>query len=187
MPNYKYTDPDRPVDPSIFRTWLEKAPSDRYRSLLAFIYIFGPRVSEATHVKFSDYYFEGTQEKTEKFCVWIPTLKNKGLDYRLLKANIKTPFLDIVVKYLTENKALEGSPWPWLVSRIQVWRVFHKIDPDCIPHKFRHNRLTKFAERGATAFEIRDFAGHTDTRPASSYIKNSGVLAHNLEERIGIE
>jgi integrase len=45
------------------------------------------------------------------------------------------------------------------------------LNPNLSPHAFRHSRLQDLADRGTTPWELRDWAGWRDTRPAETYVQ----------------
>jgi site-specific recombinase XerD len=151
------------------------------KALLVFLYLFGARVSEALKLKRENFWVEG-----KYLAVEIPLSKkrkNKGptIPTHILRVNINSPFMEILLKFL-ENKEMNEKLWSF--SRIKVWRTIKKFLSNCSPHFFRHSRLRKLAEKGATELHLMDWAGWSDTRPASEYIKLSGRFARQFADEV---
>ena len=61
-----------------------------------------------------------------------------------------------------------------------MWQKLKALNPKVSPHAFRYSRLQDLADRGATSWELRDWAGWADTRPAEAYVQRSGRTTRDL-------
>lgn len=183
MPNYTKAKPEKPISQEEIKRLIDSTDNHEIRSLIIYLWIYGVRVSEALSVTVEDFWVQDNM-----LYVKSHTLKNPNIDYRVLPAPLDTPFINILRGYLSLVKT--GKVWPR--SRQYAWQKLHDIDPEYCPHRFRHNRLQRLAdgpdkddEKGASAFEIRDFAGHSSTKPAESYVRR--VSVKKAVKRIGIK
>jgi integrase len=107
--------------------------------------------------------------------VSLPTLKRKrGIETRKIPIPLSDPLLYYLqewLKYIKPGQPIFHSyhnPDKPL-DRTAAWRIIKKASPNLWCHLLRHTRLTEMATR-MTAFELQQFAGWSDVRPAQDYI-----------------
>lgn len=107
----------------------------------------------------------------------------------LLRVSLdKTPFVDVLISFIDTMGDQDVFIWPiggtWESARRKAYGEIKKLNPKCSPHIFRHTRLTKLALKGATALDLADWAGWSDTRPAQKYLHVAGKLAEKFADLI---
>lgn len=162
---------------------IRRAQGRWLKAAIAFLYVFGCRVSEMLAIRRSHFRWDN-----EYLHVVIPILKQKKKHgpYATAKHQLRvkrdTPFVnDVLIPYA---KMFEDAKLLWPTTRQRVWRKMKKLNPKLSPHVLRHDRLMKFALAGATAFQLQDWAGWTDTRPAAAYIRKTGAFADQLSDLV---
>jgi len=152
---------------------IDRIDNIRDKALVSYLYLTGARISEVLFkVKIKDItvekndgrvfyvfylYTEKRREKTDIYRkVGIPYDKNKD-------------FIDIILGYIKRSGLVESS-YLFDINRRTAhrlcvkWMGFH-------PHFLRHTRLTHLASMyGFNALELQQFAGWTNTNPASVYV-----------------
>jgi integrase len=151
------------------------------KAMIAFLYLYGCRVSEALKLSYGSFSLEGNY-----LSVKIGVLKRHSdagpiTPSHVLKVNTKSPFMDILINYIKANARSEKL---WLQHRGHVWRKIKELNTNCSPHFFRHTRLWRLASKGASEAVLMDWAGWTDPRPAGRYIRATGRLASQFADKI---
>lgn len=180
MPNYKFKREDLTSKKEIEEI-LAKSDEPWFRALIAILYLYGCRVSEALKLKRKDIWFDG-----EFLVLSIPLLKKRKKtkvyeDRHVLKIYKNAPFIGEVLKYL-DGKDPEALLFPF--TRQWVWAKIKERKKDVSPHIFRHDRLTKLAMMGASEYVLVDWAGWADSRPAQSYVRKTGRMAAQFADKI---
>jgi len=180
MPKYKYRREDY-LSPAEVRGMIERARTLRDKALVAFLYIFGTRITEALKLRRERFWKEGNY-----LVVDVGILKRRKeagplKPRHILYARLDTPFMEYLLKHLETVREGERV---FPMSRFKAWRIIKELNPNCSPHFFRHTRLWRLARAGATEAELMEWAGWSDTRPAGRYIRATGRLARRLADRI---
>lgn len=180
MPIYKYKRKTY-LSKSEVATMIYNAHEPWLKSLIAFLYLFGARITEALRLVPEDFKFEGNN-----LFVRIGILKrhsDKGPiePAHILKISREAPFMELLSQYVLAKRPGEKV---WRQHRGHVWRKIKQLNAKCSPHFFRHSRIFHLAELGATEADLMDWAGWSDPRPAGRYIKATGRLAHKYSDRI---
>lgn len=155
------------------------------KSLIVFLYLVGPRITEAVKIKRKDIWVEDG-----RMVVRIYALKKRAklqtayaTNAHLLHISLNAPFLqEVLLPYIERITDPEARVWRY--SRQWAWVQLKKANPKISPHIFRHDRLTKLALLGADPFTIQDWAGWSDVRPASYYVHATGNLAAKFADKI---
>ncbi|MEM4204170.1 MAG: site-specific integrase [Candidatus Methanomethylicaceae archaeon] len=184
MPKYKFRR-DRLTTKEEVESMIKRAKWPWLKALVAFLYLYGCRVSEALAVKGEDVWVEGGD-----LCAKIPVLKRRerakngpyvGLTH-ILRVSVNSPFVkDVVLPYLSRVKP-DGRLFP--KSRQLVWMRLKELNERISPHVFRHDRLTKLAMKRPDPFMLKDWAGWSDIRPAEYYIEMVGYRAAEMKDKI---
>jgi len=185
VPRYKYSRRDLVIPEAEVEAMIIGASHLWLQAMIAFLYIYGCRVSEALGVQLRDCSMEGGYLR-----VRIGVLKKrvKGpfeADPHQVYARRQAPFMRYLMAYIqavSKGGSLERELWPY--SRQWVWQKIKALNPKVSPHAFRHSRLQDLADRGATPWELRDWAGWRDTRPAEAYVQRSGRTTKRLADKI---
>ena len=153
------------------------------KGAIAFLYVFGCRVSELLALRRSHFRWDN-----EYLHVSIPILKQRRTQgpysstRHELRVKRDTPFVnDILIPYVEK---FEPDKMLWPTTRQRVWRKMKKLNKNLSPHVLRHDRLMKLALKGATVPQLMDWAGWSDPRPASAYIRQTGRLASQLSDLV---
>jgi len=168
---------------------IEEATVGWLKALIALLYLYGVRISEALQLRPDDFSFENkkwfvcrvrmsTKRKTSG-----PIEPTRILRVNYRKESLKS-FIPPLLKYLADRmKRFPEKPlWTW--DRTTVWKKIKELNSSCSPQLFRHARLHRLAEKGATAAVLRDWAGWSDLRPASNYLDTSRQLAKKYADMI---
>lgn len=188
MPRYSFTRKDV-LSRAEVEDMIERAQWAWLRALIALLYIFGCRITEATRLCRKDLWLE-----EGRLVARIPVLKAKKQmgafreRTHLLRVSLNTPFVDVLLSYLNTIEDPESFIWSiggtWGAARTKAWQEIKRLNPKCSPHVFRHTRLTKLALKGASALVLADWAGWADTRPAQKYLHVGGKLAEKFADLV---
>jgi len=177
LPKYKFKR-DKLTSLEEVREMIKKAEEPWLKAIIAFLYVFGCRISEALELRVGDVHIlkEGKNLILE---VELPYLKKKDKPegpyekLHILRANInETPILTPFLKYylnIRKNAELYERVFPY--SRKTVWKKMKNLNENISPHVFRHDRLTKLAIKYADPFLLKYWAGWEDLRPAQNYVE----------------
>ena len=111
-------------------------------------------------------------------------INNPYDDTRAMTFKANTPLLDVFMAHFQKRQAFGGDYPMFDYSRIHMWRLLHQSNPNLSPHAFRHSRLQKLADRGASGYQIKAFAGHRSLDSGLAYIENSKAQTEALKELI---
>ena len=184
MPTYKFKRKDTSTIQEIEHMInLTKYPW--VKALIVFLFLYGCRITEALNLQTSDVWIEN-----EYIVAKIGVLKRRNQKSgpyenlpHLVHININAPLAKLhLLPYLISTKNTQARLFP--VSRQLAWIRIKEVNQQISPHVFRHDRLMKLAIKGASEAELMDWAGWTDSRPASSYIRATGRLAMNLADKV---
>jgi len=184
MPQYKFKRQEISTEVEI-KEMIDKTQDNWLKALLAFLYAFGCRISEALNLKRRNVWIEN-----DYLVAQIGVLKRRkekkgpyeNLPH-LIHMSIEAPFLkQTLLPYINSITDREQKLFPF--SRQLVWLRLKKLNAQISPHVFRHDRLMKLALKGATEAELMDWAGWTDPRPAGDYIRATGRLAAKLADKV---
>ena len=193
-PKYKYNRDDLTTEPEV-QGYIDRAPDAWVKGLLGFLYIYGPRISEALKIRVKDFTFT-----EDLLMAKIPTLKRRKLkksgpygvaEYRILRVEIpETPFVEVVREYIGIRRHLlrdftvreEAILFPF--HRVTAYLKLKDLSPNISPHLFRHDRLMKLALAGASGPVLMDWAGWSDLRPATYYLQKAGLLAGTFAGKV---
>ena len=153
------------------------AKSDRRdkKVLIAILFLTGARVSEALMLRKKDF-----RVREDKLLIRKPVLKRREVYNHTVPISINSPFVKSIIGYINELDDEEDKLFNF--KRTSAWIYIKKVSPDAYPHLFRHSKLTRLAEMGATEYQIQTFAGMKDSRTPSNYVKTSGKLIEPLAE-----
>jgi len=146
----------------------------RDKALIATLYLTGGRISEVLKLYREDLSFQKLEER-EYLVVKLQTLKRKkGVEERLIPIPTREPLLQYLIQWLSFVKL--GQPVFYSyhnpdkpIDRHQAWRIIKKASEKLWCHLLRHGRLSELATE-MTAFELQQFAGWSDVRPALYYV-----------------
>jgi len=186
MPEGRTVRKAEPRDLVVQDAWFEHLLScievDDWRLLTAFIWHMGCRVSEAQNLSWERVNFTSRR---------VQFVKTKSLNARQL------PMSDEVERILLQSRrAGNRQPFP---SKYTSFRNHYKekvyetcayfgLGPDIQKewniHALRHTKLTRLANAGANAIQIKEWAGHHSLSTSQGYIHSSGI---DLESLVSVE
>jgi len=150
------------------------------------MYITGARISEVLNMKTGNFYIDGLG-----LHIKISVLKRGKPFIHSLRVAMRTPLIDYLLEHIRNTTRDYGDGHPlWHFSnnkdsnRVLAWRAIKKLNPTIYPHLFRHTRLTRLAERGATAAQLMTWAGWKNIKMAATYVQRSEKLIENLADKI---
>lgn len=158
---------------------LERTPQTWLKALIVLLYYSGMRISEALNLKREDIVI--TQDE---IVIRVETLKRRRsigpyMPERIIPLPRSLPYMDILAEYL--EAASNGKLWNY--SRKTVWLYMKRVKGDISPHLFRHDRLYMLSMNPEiTPFDLRDWAGWSDLRPAENYIQISGQRTRRISK-----
>ncbi|MEM2868531.1 MAG: site-specific integrase [Candidatus Bathyarchaeia archaeon] len=179
---YKYTR-SRHLSLEELNEILEKTPQEWLKALTILLYYSGMRISEALNLKREDITLT-----PDEIIIKVETLKRRRsigpyMPERIIPLPRNLPFINILARYL-EN-ASNGKLWNY--SRKTVWLYMKRIKKDISPHLFRHDRLYMLSMNPEiTPFDLRDWAGWSDLRPAENYIQISGQRTRRISKILNV-
>lgn len=178
MPKYKTAKPEKEITLEEMNTWTNLIQDPEIKALLICLWIYGLRITEALRLRREDF-----SKIDDGLQVRAITLKRGKTIHRILWAKNDTPHIQQLISYVF---SLDQMSKVFNMHRWTAWKKFKKLDEALCPHRFRHNRATKFAIARATPYELQNWLGHTDVRMSSEYIHASGIIARDLGKRVEI-
>lgn len=192
MPKITTKRDDEVISPDEMKNIITKCDSARTRSLMAFMYLLGCRVSEALRLKKDKIWFDNEAMYAKVFVLKRNktradgTKKDSSFEHTV-KISLNAPFVDVIREYwdkvLPEQKIWIYSANP-NSNRVIAWCEMKKVSPKIWPHLFRHTRMTRLAEQGATEMQLMTWAGWSDARPAKDYVSRSSTLIEELGKKL---
>lgn len=184
MPIYKFQRSEKRIEQKETNLIILSMPTEELKAVVSLLYISGARISEILSLR-----RENIIEDIESIQINIISLKQKKKkretfyiqNERPLTFRRDTPFMNYILEYI---KGVPKSEKLFNVTRFQVWYYIKRANMFCSPHCFRHSRLQRLADLGATAHQIRMFAGHSKIDSSVSYIESSSRSLKPLKELV---
>lgn len=146
------------------------------KAFFSFLYLTGCRVGETLKIRTTDFGWQGT----DYLYISIEVEKRKNFKHTL-KISFQAPFIQYLTAYL--NHVPEGDLlWKVCTRQLETW--VKKANSRAYPHLFRHTRLTRLAEMGATETQLMTWAGWTDTKQTGRYIRQTPRLIEALADKV---
>ena len=171
------------MTPEEVRVMIEEASTQGMKALIAFLYLYGTRISEALKLEKKDFTIlvktlRVSIEVEKKKQATAPIAWKHPLEIKTTDGNA------FFVGILRDHLGMVSEGKIWKVSRWTAARKIKKLNAQCSPHIFRHTRNRRLAEKGADAIVLMDWNGWADTRPASNYLGLSGKSAKRFSGKI---
>ena len=167
MPLYKYKRENILTEQEV-RLMIAESSQDG-GALMAFLYEWGPRISEALKLQTTD-----LSIKRGKLVADLLTLKRRWRGpvppRRLVGRPLTSDFVRLFQAYYTMLPP--GKVWPF--GRTKAWYLIKKVNPQASPHLFRHTRASLMAEETGDPFKLWQFFGWTNFNTAISYVHMRG-------------
>ena len=166
---------------------ISKTGNPMLRCLIAILYAFGCRISEALMLRRKDVRIEG-----EYLIIKFPLLKRKGesgikpsIERRIHLSDFLVKF---IIDWITTIENLDSYVFPSRhkgkhLSRYRAWALLKQIDKNIWPHLFRHSLATLMAEAGAKSVEMVAWFGWASLDTALNYIKMTEALRTRWSKR----
>lgn len=161
---------------------IEHAKDAWLKALIAFLYLYGCRCSEALQMKKEDVWVQDGILHAR-----IPILKRKKHSgpyekpTHILRVKANAPFAEHITLYLD---GLKPSERLFKHSRWWSWKRIKQLNSNISPHVFRHDRLTKIAIKRPDPYLLKDWAGWSDTRPAEYYVESVGYRSAEIQNLV---
>jgi len=169
MPKIKVP-PRDPITPEEMDKMMERAGGKpQLMALLAVLYLTGQRISEILALRPGDITVKDDRV-VFKFLMKKKRSKGALIPRHNVPISLKSPYIVDFLVYLKERVESEVV---FTIDRNKAWRLIKELNPNCYLHFFRHTRLSRLAEQGATGPELMTWAGWADLRPASRYLSRS--------------
>ena len=185
MPAYKYTRLDKRIEIEEAKAIIDSLEAEDMRVIVALLYLTGARVSEV--LALTSYAVKIGHKEVE---ITVPSLKRPDikkagafLPSRPLTFKRDAPFMDIIARHVKHVRRIKVDKL-FTYKRFKVWYELKKVTQKCSPHSFRHSRLQKLADLGATQSQIKAFAGHSRLDSSTAYIEASKVLIAGVKDLI---
>lgn len=188
MPIYKI---QRAKDGDILRKieiekMMDGAPSGRSmtKPLIAFLWIFGKRVSEVITLKRKHIFIEEGRLNV-RFFILKQGSKGKGERSRTFMS-LDHPFVPTILDHIEEfepDEYIFPGNQKGHISRQHAWNLLKEVDEGICPHWFRHSLATRMAEKGATEDELMDWFDWMSSSTAHDYVERSGNISERFAER----
>jgi len=152
-------------------------------SLVAFLYLSGCRITEALMMRKDDIW----EDEDGRIIFRINVLKSKSIGKHTIKVSKFAPFMDIVLEWNSKRNPGERV---WVLSsnmnsaRVIAHRQIKRLNNRVYPHLFRHTRLTRLAEKGATPLQLQIWAGWKSISPADVYVRRSTKMVESLADKV---
>jgi len=181
MPKYKFKRTNL-TDHEEIEKMIRRAGEPWLKALIAFLYLYGCRCSEALMLKKEDVWVDGSVIHAR-----IPLLKRRRADgpyerpTHILRVHSSAPFADVFLEHwgrLSPNERVFPH------SRWWAWKKIKELNPCVSPHVFRHDRLTKIAMKRPDPYLLKDWAGWSDTRPAEYYVEAVGYRTMQVQDLV---
>ena len=177
---------DSPLSFEEVKDMVERAKPE-VKELIAFLYLTGCRISEALRVKVEDVWLEGD----DRACFRIPILKTGKGGKHVIKVSRNAPFLGLILEKWRHKNVNNQITEPLFFfssnlnsARVMAWRKIKKLNPRVYPHLFRHTRLTRLAEKGATASQLQAWAGWESIKMADIYVRRTARMIEDLADKV---
>jgi integrase len=180
VPRYK-KDKKRSIEVDEVKKMIDKAWSDQHKVCVALLYLTGARPKEIIQLVRDDFIILENELRIK-----IKTLKG-GFDRMLIFDRNTTPFInDIIIPFiegLKENKRIfdfgKGN------NTVRIRQIVYKLSDNIVtPYMFRHNRLYKLAELGASPYELMEFKGSKTMDSVRPYVTGSGQTMLKFKDKI---
>lgn len=163
--------------------------SEEMKAIIALLYLTGARISEIlllTPRNITD--LEDEVKITVISKKRKKGKKEKGKPYehtRTLTFKKDSPFINHVLDFSLDCVMGFGlDEKMFRLSRQLVGYYIWKVSKTVSPHCFRHSRLQKLADKGASTKQIQHFAGHASITSSEPYIEGSEALIAPTKEMI---
>lgn len=185
---YKHGKQTRPIDLATFKTIMEngrhtRGKKLRDKSLLAFLYWFGVRRSEAIERVKEDFKVEG-----ELLIVNCPP--KKGGERDPLEVPVSYPYVDLILRQVEKTRRTLRNPTRrvWNTDEVTAWRIVKRVMPKHYPHFFRLSRATRFLEDPTTTIpEMMSWFGWKAAKTVDPYIGHSRRYIQKQRQRLARE
>lgn len=181
MPKYKFKRQELTTREEV-EAMIRRADKPWLKAMVAFLYLFGCRCSEALMLKKEDLWVEGGVVFAK-----IPILKRRASNgpyerpMHILRVKADAPFVNVVLEHWS---GLKDGQRLFPHSRWWTWKKIKDLNPNMSPHVFRHDRLTKIALKRPDPYLLKEWAGWSDTRPAEHYVEAVGYRSVQVQDLI---
>ena len=187
MPRYSFVRQNKRIEQWECEQLLEGQDAEM-KAIIALLYLTGTRISEILPITPRCIKDIETEVKITVISLKRRKGKQRGKPYqhtRTLTLKHDAPFLNHVLDFSLDCTMGEGLDTKMFrLSRQLVGYYLWKKSRTVSPHCFRHSRLQKLADKGATARQIQSFAGHASVSSSDVYIESSEALISPTRDMI---
>jgi len=186
MPRIK-TERDDILRPDEVKGLIAKTSNPMLKCLIAILFAFGCRISEALELRRKDVRVEG-----DYLAIRFPLKKRRirrgirpTIERRLDLNHYLAPIiLDWVSKIENPDSYIFPSRHRGKhLSRVRAWELLKQLDERIWPHLFRHSLATLMAEAGASAIEMVAWFGWASMDTALKYIRMTEAMRTRWSRR----
>ncbi|RKX46022.1 MAG: hypothetical protein DRP27_02550 [Thermotogae bacterium] len=175
------------IRPEEVKGLIAKTSNPMLKCLIAILYAFGCRISEALELRRKDVRIE-----RDYLAIRFPLKKRRP----------KSGFKPVIERRLDRNHYLVKYIIDWVsqiedsdsyifpsrhkgkhLSRVRAWQLLKEIDEKIWPHAFRHSLATLMAEHGASALEMKAWFGWGSLNTALFYIEMTEAMRTRWSRR----
>lgn len=176
MPTYT-KDVSNPINENEAQAMINNCTNPRDQALIAFLYLTGARPCEANEIRGKHFEPFITTNK-DYFALSVYTAKrSKKTGYNPERRRLEIPRSAPTAKYfinyaVTRHEEERLFPIGTIRVRQIIWKTSKDTRP---PYAFRHSRMQKLSDSGASEKELMSWKGASDLRSVSSYLKNKPI------------
>jgi len=169
---------------------------ERDRALVAFLYLYGCRVSEICRGHARNYRTirkkDGSKElkplpdykpiqindvwiTNNMLCARITPLKRRDREYHTLRIATDRLYMNYLLPYVEKMKrTAKPSDSLFPITSTTAFLIVSQALEAAHPRHLRHLRLNRLADQGGTLKVLKDWAGWKTSQPADEYLSRSG-------------
>jgi|SRR3990167_1930080 len=169
---------ERVIDRFEVEEMLIRADCLRTKALIGTLWNTGHRVTEVIGIKKNDIWLD---EKYLYFRMKVGKRRQEWI--HTIKIPISALFSGHIIEHWQSIEGNEDLLFP--ITRQYVDKLLKALNPDIHAHLFRHSLATRFAEKGASKWELDAWFGWSERQnTAGQYVSKGTGMLDNLASKI---